>query len=643
VENAGVSRASGRSEPRSPAAAGIGEMDAHLFAEGTHRHLWRVLGAHPMRIDGRDGIRFAVWAPRARRVSVVGDFCDWDGRRHPMRGSRSGVYELFVPGVPDGALYKYELETEAGALRLKTDPFAFAMERPPNTASRVFTSRHRWSDADWIAARTDRDPPTSPLAIYEVHLGSWQRAPGGGWLDYDTLAARLIEHALRFHFTHLELLPITEHPFDRSWGYQVSGYFAPTARHGDPDGLRRFVDRCHAAGLGVILDWVPAHFPRDDFALRRFDGEPLYEYPDPRLGEHPDWGTLVFDFGRGQVRSFLLASALYWLSEYHFDGLRVDAVASMLYRDYSRAEGQWIPNREGGRENLEAVEFLRTLNQAVREEHPGCITIAEESTSWPGVTRDVNDGGLGFTFKWNLGWMHDTLDYFTRNPLYRKHHQDRLTFAMMYEHSERFVMPLSHDEVVHGKKSLLSRMHGDEWQRFANLRCLLAYQYTRPGKKLLFMGTELAPDDEWDDSGELDMRLAQQPLRAGFGRFLARLGELYREHPSLWRSDTSPDGFAWIDCADRDQSVLAYLRRFFGDELAVVLNLTPVPRPHYRIGVPRAGTWIPRLSSDATEFGGSGRFDVEPIRTEPIAAHGHPVSITLVLPPLAALVLEAAG
>ena len=636
-----MSGASGRSESLHPAAAGLGELDAHLFAEGTHRHLWRVLGAHAMRVDGRTGVHFAVWAPRARRVSVVGDFCAWDGRRHPMRGSRSGVWSLFVPGVSEGALYKYELETASGALRLKTDPLAFAMEHPPDTASRVFTSRHRWSDADWIAARAERDPATSPLSIYEVHLGSWQRASGGGWLDCDALAERLVEHARRFHFTHLELLPITEHPFERSWGYQVSGYFAPTARLGEPDGLRRFIDRCHNAGLGVILDWVPAHFPRDDFALRRFDGDPLYEYPDPRLGEHPDWGTLVFDFGRGEVRSFLLASALFWLSEYHFDGLRVDAVASMLYRDYSRRAGQWIPNREGGRENLEAVEFLRTLNSAVREECPGAMTIAEESTAWPGVTKRAEEGGLGFTFKWNLGWMHDTLAYFGRDPLYRKHHQDQLTFAMLYEHSERFVMPLSHDEVVHGKGSLLSRMPGDDWQRFANLRCLIAYQYTRPGKKLLFMGTELAPDAEWDASRALDWNLAEHPARAGFARFLVRLGELYCAHPCLWRSDVSTEGFLWIDCADREQSVLAYRRRFFDDELAVVLNLTPVPRPHYRIGVPHGGAWIVRLCSDAAEFGGGGHFDTTAISTEPVAAHGHPRSIAPTLPPLAALVLEA--
>jgi len=639
-----VSTRPGAFAPRPPAAPGIGAVDAHLFAEGTHRHLWRVLGAHRARVAGRDGVRFAVWAPRARRVSVVGDFCDWDGRRHPMhRSLASGVFELFVPGVSDGALYKYEIATATGELRLKTDPFAFSMEHPPDTASCVFASRHLWSDTDWIAARAERDPPCEPLSIYEVHLGSWQRAPDGGWLDYDTLAPRLIEHAQRFGFTHLELLPITEHPFDGSWGYQVSGYFAPTARHGAPDGLRRFVDRCHRAGLGVILDWVPAHFPRDDFALRRFDGEPLFEYADPRQGEHPDWGTLVFDLGRGEVRSFLLASAIFWLSEYHFDGLRVDAVASMLYRDYSRAEGEWIPNRDGGRENLEAVLFLRTLNRAVREECPGCITIAEESTSWPGVTRPVEEGGLGFTFKWNLGWMHDTLAYFGRDPLHRKHHQDQLTFAMLYEHSERFLMPLSHDEVVHGKKSLLARMPGDEWQRFANLRCLLAYQFTRPGKQLLFMGTELAPDREWDASVGLDTSLADQPLRAGFARFLARLGELYLEHPCLWRGDPSPDGFAWVDCADREQSVIAYRRLFYGDELVVVLNLTPVPRPRYRIGVPRAGRWTPRLCSDDAAFGGSDHFSPQPVRAEAVAAHGHESSIVLTLPPLAALVFEPAG
>jgi 1,4-alpha-glucan branching enzyme len=556
------------------------------------------------------------------------------------RVSPSGVFSAFVPEVGDGALYKYEIETARGALRLKTDPFAFSMERPPETASRVFRSRHRWGDAEWLRARAARSPLHEPMAIYEVHLGSWQRAADGGPLDYATLADRLVEHVTRLGFSHVELLPVTEYPFDGSWGYQVSGYFSPTARHGDPDAFRAFVDRCHAAGIGVILDWVPAHFPRDDFALRRFDGEPLYEYADPRMGEHPDWGTLVFDFGRNEVRNFLLASALFWLHEYHLDGLRVDAVASMLYRDYSRKAGDWVPNLHGGRENLEAVSFLRELNDAVHEECPGCFTVAEESTAWPGVTRRPEEGGLGFDLKWNLGWMHDTLVYFSRDPVHRRHHQDQLTFASLYEYTEHFVMPLSHDEVVHGKGSLLSRMPGDEWQRFANLRCLLAYQFTRPGKKLLFMGTELAPDGEWDADATLDWGSAEQPMRAGFGRFLRALLRLYRAQPCLWRSDPAPEGFHWIDCSDHAQSVLSFLRRFYENELVIALNLTPVPRDDYRIGVPRAGRWQVRLCSDDGEFGGSGYARPAAFEAQPVPAHGLDHSASLVLPPLAVLVLE---
>jgi 1,4-alpha-glucan branching enzyme len=621
--------------------ATLGEVDLYLFAEGSHRHLWRVLGAHPREVEGVRGVRFAVWAPHAQRVSVVGDFCDWDGRRHPMqRVSPSGVFELFVPDVPDGALYKYEIITPSGDLRLKTDPFAFAMEHPPGTASRVFRSAHRWRDHAWLRGRAGRDPLREPMAVYEVHLGSWRRGPGGEPLGYRDLAEQLIPHALRFGFTHLELLPVTEHPFDGSWGYQVSGYFAPTARHGGPDDFRAFVDACHRAGLAVLLDWVPAHFPRDDFALRRFDGEPLYEYADPRLGEHPDWGTLVFDFGRNEVRNFLIASALFWLQEYHLDGLRVDAVASMLYRDYSREEGDWIPNLHGGRENLEAVSFLRELNRAIHEESPDCCTLAEESTAWPGVSRPAGEGGLGFNFKWNLGWMHDTLQYMARDPVHRRHHQDQLTFASIYEYSEHFVMPLSHDEVVHGKKSLLEKMPGDRWQQFANLRLLLAYLYTRPGKKLLFMGTELAPSSEWDASQELDWSLAEDPPRAGLARFLEALGRLYRDHACLWRSDPSPEGFRWIDCSDHSQSVLVYLRRFYEDVLVMVLNFTPEPRPGYRIGVPLPGTWSARLSSDASEFGGSGHRTVASVKTDAIPAHGEAQSLELTLPPLGCLVLE---
>jgi 1,4-alpha-glucan branching enzyme len=638
-----VSRAR-RPEPGA-ADSRIGELDLHLFGEGTHRRLWEMLGAHPIGRGGpAAGVHFAVWAPRARRVSVVGDFCDWDGRRHPMRPlADSGVFELEVPGVSPGALYKYEIETPAGELRLKADPFAFRAQRPPDTASRVFASQHVWDDADWLRARAARDPAREPLSVYEVHLGSWRRAPDGGLLDYDALAGPLIEHVLRHGFTHLELLPITEHPFDGSWGYQVSGYFAPTARHGEPDGLRRFVDRCHAAGLGVLLDWVPAHFPRDDWALRRFDGEPLYEYADPRLGEHPDWGTLVFDFGRPQVRNFLIASALFWLREYHFDGLRVDAVASMLYRDYSRKPGEWLPNRHGGRENLEAVSFLQDLNRAVAEECPGCFTVAEESTAWPGVTAPADSGGLGFGFKWNLGWMHDTLGYFARDPIHRPYHQGELTFAMAYEYGERFLMPLSHDEVVHGKGSLLARMPGDAWQRAANLRCLLAYQFTRPGKQLLFMGTELAPEEEWDVAGSLPWQAAEEPDRAAVGRFVAALGRLYRAHACLWRGDPDPQGFRWIDCADAEQSVLVYRRLCEGSELVVALNLQPVPRPGYRIGIPGAGVWCERLCSDDVEFGGSGHPHPTRIEAEPVAAHGESRSLRLLLPPLACLVLERDG
>jgi 1,4-alpha-glucan branching enzyme len=634
-----------RAGPRASRSPRIGELDLHLFGEGTHRRLWEVLGAHPIEVGGRDaGVHFAVWAPHARRVSVVGDFCDWDGRRHPMRPlADSGVFELEVPEASPGHLYKYEIETRAGELRLKADPFALRAQRPPETASLVFASRHEWGDADWLRARATRDPRREPLSVYEVHLGSWRRSQQGGHLDYDALAEQLVEHALRYGFTHLELLPVMEHPFDGSWGYQVSGYFAPSARYGEPDGLRRFVDRCHASGLGVILDWVPAHFPRDDFALRRFDGEPLYEYADPRLGEHPDWGTLVFDFGRSQVRNFLIANALFWLNEYHFDALRVDAVASMLYRDYSRKPGEWLPNRHGGRENLEAVSFLQSLNRSVGEECPGCYTIAEESTAWPGVTAPVESGGLGFTFKWNLGWMHDSLGYFARDPVHRRYHQGQLTFAMAYEYSERFLMPLSHDEVVHGKGSLFARMAGDPWQRAANLRCLLAYQFTRPGKQLLFMGTELMPEGEWSVDGSLDWSAAAaEPDRAAFGRFVATLGRLYRAHACLWRGDPDPEGFRWIDCSDAQQSVLVYLRRCGDSELVVALNLLPQPHPHYRIGIPAPGVWCERLCSDDVDFGGSGYPHPTRCESEPVAAHGQDQSLALVLPPLACLVLERA-
>ncbi len=624
----------------------LGDLDLHLFNEGTHRRLWEALGAHARRVDGVDGTTFAVWAPSARRVSVVGDFCGWDGRVFPMRtlGS-SGVFELFVPGVSPGALYKFEIKTRDGALRLKTDPFARAMELPPGSASRVTASSYRWGDEAWLAERARRDPVREPLAIYEVHLGSWARVieEGNRPLTYREIAPRLVEHVRRFGFTHIELLPVMEHPFAGSWGYQVTGYYAPTSRWGDPDDLRFLVDHCHQHGIGVILDWVPAHFPKDDFALRRFDGSALFEHEDPRLGEHPDWGTLIFNYGRHEVRNFLMANALYWLDEFHVDGLRVDAVASMLYRDYSRRAGEWMPNVHGGRENLEAIDFLRTLNAVIEAEQPGCIMVAEESTAWPGVTAPVSEDGLGFTFKWNMGWMHDTLLFFSKDPVHRRFHLNDLTFAMLYEYSERFLMPLSHDEVVHGKGSLLRKMTGDEWQRFANLRLLLTYQWTRPGKKLVFMGTELASWNEWHHETSLDWHLAADPLRVGLARFLEDLGRLYRESPCLWRWDHDPAGFSWIDCSDAENTVLAY-RRSDGDAmLLVVLNGTPVPREGYRLGAPVPGRWRIRMASDDPRYGGSGWWLPPAFESEPVPAHGHAQSLRLRLPPLGALVLEPAG
>ena len=621
----------------------VGDLDLHLFNEGTHRRLWQVMGAHARTVDGERGTSFAVWAPNARRVSVVGDFNGWDGRLLPMRSlGASGVFELFVPGVEPGSLYKFELLTREHAIRLKTDPYARSMELPPGTASRVVPpDDFQWSDEAWLDARARRDPAREPMAIYEVHLGSWARVPeeGNRSLTYREIVPRLVEHVKRLGFTHVELLPIMEHPFAGSWGYQVTGYFAPTARFGTPDDFRFLVDQCHRAGIGVILDWVPAHFPKDDFALRRFDGTALYEHEDPRLGEHPDWGTLIFNYGRAEVRNFLLANALYWLDEFHVDALRVDAVASMLYLDYSRQAGQWLRNRYGGRENLEAVDFLRSMNEQTHQEAPGCITVAEESTAWPGVTTPVAEGGLGFSFKWNLGWMHDTLAYFALDPVHRSHHQGQLTFAMIYEYSERFIMPLSHDEVVHLKGSLLAKMPGDVWQKLANLRLLLSYMYTRPGKKLLFMGSELAPWNEWNHDGSVDWHLRDDPQHRSFEKFVERLGALYREHPALWRMDHEPEGFQWIDVADTRNSVVSYVRRGGGRHVVVVLNLTPVPREDYRIGVPDAGSYRSIFSSNDEAFGGSGMGPTVVVDTEPAPFHGYPQSLRLLLPPLGALVL----
>ncbi|MEP6617729.1 MAG: 1,4-alpha-glucan branching protein GlgB [bacterium] len=628
-------------------APSVGEMDLYLFNEGTHRRLWTMLGAHLRTIDGDEGTAFVLWAPNADRVSVVGDWCNWDGRQFPMRRlGASGLWELFIPEVEANALYKFELRTREGALRLKTDPMALKMEQAPQTSSIVVREDvYRWRDTAWMTARPTRNAVREAVHVYEVHLGSWVRVPDQGdrFLTYREIAPKLAAYVKRMGFTHVELLPVAEHPYYGSWGYQVTGYFAPTSRYGAPDDFRFLVDTLHQAGIGVLLDWVPAHFPKDDYALRRFDGTSLYEHEDPRLGEHPDWGTLIFNYGRKEVRNFLVANALYWLNEFHVDGLRVDAVASMLYLDYSREPGEWVPNNYGGRENLEAIEFLREMNAVVAQEAPGCVTIAEDSTAWPGVTRPVAEGGLGFTFKWNMGWMHDTLKYFEHDPVYRTFHQDDLTFAMLYENSEHFIMPLSHDEMVHLKGSLYHKMPGDHWQRLANLRALITYQVTRPGKSLLFMGSELATPSEWDHEHSLPWHLEQEPARAGFMAFIARLGSLYQEVPALWQLDGDPSGFEWIDVADKSNSVLSYIRRGVDGHAIVVLNLTPTPHARYRIGAPEWGDYIRVLSSDDVQWGGSGFGGSAVVHADDTPYHGRPYSMELALPPLSATVLVPAG
>jgi 1,4-alpha-glucan branching enzyme len=624
----------------------LGDLDLHLIGEGTHRRLWEVLGSHVRTIEGTPGTAFAVWAPNAAGVSLVGDFNRWDGRLCPMRSlGSSGIWELFVPEVAPGALYKYEIRTREGELRTKCDPYGREMELPPATATRVNVSSYGWGDQQWMHERAGKDPTREPMSIYEVHLGSWARVPeeGNRWLTYRELAPRLVAHMQKLGFTHLELMPVAEHAFYPSWGYQVTGYFAPTGRYGTPDDFRFFVDYCHQHGIGVIVDWVPAHFPKDDFSLRRFDGTPLYEHEDPRRGEHPDWGTLIFNYGRTEVRNFLIANALYWIHEFHIDALRVDAVASMLYLDYSRREGEWMPNPYGGRENVEAIDFLRAFNTAVREEAPGAFTVAEESTAWGGVSRPPHEGGLGFTFKWNMGWMHDTLNFFSKEPVHRKFHVDQLTFSMLYEYTERFINSISHDEVVHGKGALVEKMPGDFWQKLANLRLLFAYQYTRPGKQLIFMGTEFAQHHEWNVDASLDWHIADHPQRKELQLFLTELSRYYMQTPALWRSDPDSFGFEWIDCSDKDNTVLSYVRRDVDKFVVVVLNFTPVPRGGYRIGVPRSGRYVERLSTDDQRFGGSDFRTSAVLQADPVPAHGREWSLSLNLPPLGALILEPAG
>jgi 1,4-alpha-glucan branching enzyme len=624
----------------------LGDFDLYLLGEGTHLRLWEVLGARPMETDGVPGVRFAVWAPAARRVSVVGEFNGWDGRRHPMRlHPAQGVWEIFVPGVEAGAVYKYEILSAAGEVFLKSDPLAFAAELRPETASVVARlDGYAWEDGAWMERRREADWCRGPMAVYEVHLGSWRRAGEEGelLLSYRDLAHALGDYVMEMGFTHVELLPVMEHPYDPSWGYQVTGYFAPTRRHGTPDDFRYLVDHLHQRGIGVILDWVPAHFPKDAHALRRFDGTALYEHEDPRQGEHPDWGTLVFNFGRTEVRNFLVSNALFWLEEYHVDGLRVDAVASMLYLDYSREAGAWLPNRYGGRENLEAIEFLQQLNATVRERHPGAVMVAEESTAWPGVTQPTHLGGLGFHLKWNMGWMNDFLRFVAEEPVHRKYHFNLLTFSLMYAFSERFVLPFSHDEVVHGKGSLIGKMPGDGWQKAANLRLALGAMWGHPGKKLLFMGIELGQWREWSESRSLDWHLLEQPLHAGIQRWMRDLNALYRAEPALWEADAFPEGFEWIDFHDVEQSILSFVRRggASGGELLFVCNFTPVPRHAYHVGVPRPGRYRELLNSDAEVYGGSNLGNAGVVETAPRAVHGREHSLALTLPPLAVLVLR---
>jgi 1,4-alpha-glucan branching enzyme len=622
----------------------LGELDLYLIGEGRHEQTYDKLGSHPMEHQGVTGTAFAVWAPSARAVSVVGDFNSWDGRLHAMRtlGS-SGVWELFLPDVEPGARYKYEILGADGELLLKADPYAQETEVPPKTASVVFRSRHQWSgeDARWLSERTEAKPLSGPVSIYEVHLGSWRlnSLEGNRPLFYPELADELAAYAKDMGFTHVELLPIMAHPFTGSWGYQVTGYYAPTPRYGRPDEVRAFVQRLHENGVGVILDWVPAHFPRDQFALARFDGTALYEHADPRRGEHPDWGTLVFNFGRHEVRNFLISNALFWLREYHVDGIRVDAVASMLYLDYSRREGEWVPNAFGGREDLDAVAFLKQLNEVIHAREPGVISTAEESTAWPGVSRPTYVGGLGFGFKWNMGWMHDTLEYFQQDPIYRRYHHHELTFSLMYAFSENFILPLSHDEVVHGKGSLLQKMPGDRWQKLANLRALYAYMWAHPGKKLLFMGCEFAQESEWSHERSLDWHLLERGEHAGIQSLVRDLNRLYRDEPALWELDSDPSGFWWVEPNDADANVVAFARQSRDGErvLVFVANLSPVPREAYRLGLPRSCRWREAINTDSTFYGGGDVGNLGAVVPEPLPWHGQPVSAEVTLPPLAAV------
>ncbi|MGA2714030.1 MAG: 1,4-alpha-glucan branching protein GlgB [Bryobacteraceae bacterium] len=623
----------------------ISEFDLYLHGEGTLYEGWQTWGAHLATIEGVPGVRFAVWAPNAESVSVTGDFNEWDARRHPMRRRNAGVWEIFLPDAKEGDSYKYLVRSRfLGHQQMKADPYGFRSEVPPKSASIVCDiDSYVWRDAEWMNMRAEHQWLKEPVSIYEVHLESWMRKPSGESLSYRELAVNLVEYVKRMGYTHIELLPIQEFPFSGSWGYQVTGYFAPTSRFGTPQDLMFLIDSCHAARIGVIMDWVPAHFPKDAHGLAWFDGTALYEHADPRQGEHLDWGTLVFNFGRNEVREFLIASALFWLKQYHIDGLRVDAVASMLYLDYSRKEGEWIPNRYGGRENLEAIEFLRRFNELTHEV-PGAITIAEESTAFPAVSRPVYANGLGFTMKWNMGWMHDMLHYFSEDPVHRKYHHSDITFSMLYAFTENFVLPVSHDEVVYGKRSVLSKMPGDEWQRFANVRAFLSYMYAHPGKKLLFMGTDIGDYQEWNNDGSVPWEVLQYPLHAGLQTMVRELNRLYRSQPALYQVDFDYTGFEWIDIGDVENSAISFLRRAAdpADCIVFACNFTPVPRYDYVIGVPEPGYYQEILNSDAAVFGGSdmGNFPGVSSLDKGKGSHGRPYSISITLPPLAVVAFK---
>jgi 1,4-alpha-glucan branching enzyme len=621
----------------------LGDLDLHLFGEGKHWHAYRFLGAHLRTIDEVTGVLFSVWAPNAERVSVVGEFNQWDGRCHPMRvRGGSGVWELFIPGIGPNLLYKFEIRNrDSGHIFLKIDPYGQGFELRPQTSSYVVAAPgHPWQDDSWVQARQKHDWLHTPMSIYEVHLGSWQRDLNGNFLNYRDLAEQLVAYVTRLGFTHIELLPIAEHPLDVSWGYQVTGYFAPTSRFGSADDFRYFVDYCHQHGIGVILDWVPGHFPKDAHGLAWFDGTALYEYADPRQGEHREWGTLIFNYGRNEVKNFLISNALYWLEEFHIDSLRVDAVASMLYLDYSRNSGEWVPNIYGGNENLEAIAFLRELNAISHKEHPGTLIIAEESTSWPQVTRPTWLGGLGFSMKWNMGWMHDTLEYITKEPIHRFYHHQNLTFGMLYAFTENFVLPFSHDEVVHGKRSMIDKMPGDAWQRFANLRVLYTYMWTYPGKKLLFMGNEFGHGREWNSAESLEWDLLNREVHTGIQTLVKDLNELYHHTPALYLHEFEGKGFSWIDCHDSAQSVISYVRQGEGDDqVLVMLNFTPVPRHAYRIGVDYPGSYKEIFNSDAHFYGGTDVGNLA-LETENMAWMGKEYSLNLTVPPLGGIILQ---